>query len=100
MIACEGDRCTLQGAVHSGNVLAVRDEGKLKFVAPHVTVDLGALTEVDSTAISLLLEWRRAAQRENRKISYVNLSANLKSLAALYGVTELLGDTREDRQET
>ena len=92
MIACDGDRCTLQGAVHSGNVVTVLDEGKLKFVAPHVTVDLGGLTEVDSTAISLLLEWRRAAQRGNRKITYINLSDNLKSLAALYGVSELLGD--------
>jgi phospholipid transport system transporter-binding protein len=92
MISCEGDRCTLQGAVNSGNVLAVLDEGKLKFVAPHVTVDLGGLTEVDSTAISLLLEWRRAAQRENREITYVNLSKNLKSLAELYGVSDLLGE--------
>jgi phospholipid transport system transporter-binding protein len=92
MISCEGDRCTLQGAVHSGNVVAVLDEGKLKFVAPHVTVDLGGLTEVDSTAISLLLEWRREAQRGNRKITFVNLSDNLKSLAALYGVSDLLGE--------
>lgn len=92
MISCEGDLCTLQGAVNSGNVLTVRDEGRLKFVAPHVTVDLGGLTEVDSTAISLLLEWRREAQRDNRKITYVNLSDNLKSLAALYGVSEVLGD--------
>jgi phospholipid transport system transporter-binding protein len=91
MISCEGDRCTLQGAVNSGNVVAVLDEGKLKFAAPHVTVDLGGLTEVDSTAISLLLEWRREAQRGNRKITFVNLSDNLKSLAELYGVTELLG---------
>lgn len=92
MISCEGDRCKLQGAVHNGNVLTVLDEGKLKFVAPHVTVDLGGLTEVDSTAISLLLEWRRAAQRENREITYINLSKNLKSLAELYGVSDLLGE--------
>jgi len=55
-------------------------------------VDLSGLTEVDSAAISLLLEWRRAAQRDKRKITYINLPDNLKSLATLYGVTELLGE--------
>jgi phospholipid transport system transporter-binding protein len=45
---------------------------------------------VDSAAVSLLLEWRRAAHGGNRRIEYVNLPDNLKSLAALYGVAELL----------
>jgi phospholipid transport system transporter-binding protein len=42
--------------------------------------------------VSLLLEWRRQARRANRTIRYVNLPANLKSLAELYGVTDLLGE--------
>lgn len=92
MISCDGGRCTLQGAVNISNVVAVRDEARRLLTAPHVTVDLSGLTEVDSTAISLLLEWRRAAQRENRKIEYINLPDNLRSLAALYGVSELLGE--------
>jgi phospholipid transport system transporter-binding protein len=45
---------------------------------------------VDSTAVSALLEWRRAATRAKRVIAYVNFPANLKSLIQLYGVTELL----------
>jgi phospholipid transport system transporter-binding protein len=57
-----------------------------------VTVDLSAVTEVDSSALSLLLEWRREAGRNGRAIRYLNLPVNLKSLADLYGVTELLGD--------
>lgn len=92
MISCDGDRCMLQGAVNIGNVVTVLEEARPLLTAPHVTVDLGGLTEVDSTTVSLLLEWRRAAQRENRKITYVNLSANLKSLAELYGVMDLLGE--------
>ena len=43
-------------------------------------------------ALSLLLEWRREGIRNGRAIRYLNLPANLKSLAELYGVTELLGD--------
>lgn len=92
MISCDGDRCTLQGPVNIGNVVTVIEEARPLLTAPHITVDLSGLTEVDSAAISLLLEWRREAQRENRKIEYANLPDNLKSLAELYGVTELLGE--------
>ena len=61
------------------------------FIAPEVTLDLSGVTEVDSAAVSLLFEWRRAALAANRSIRYVNLPENLRSLAALYGVTELVG---------
>ena len=72
------------------NVNAVLADGTRTFKAPTLTVDLAGVTEVDSTAVSLLLEWRRAAQREKRAIDYVNYPANLKSLIQLYGVSELL----------
>ena len=91
MISCDGDRCKLEGPVNSGNVVEMLEEGARLFTLPNVTVDLAGLTEVDSAAVSLLLEWRRAAQRDKRIISYVNLPDNVKSLATLYGVSELLG---------
>ncbi len=99
MISLAGDKATLAGPVTLANVNTVLDEGARLFkasaltVGAVVTVDLGGVTEVDSTAVSLLLEWRRAAQRDKRVIEYVNYPANLKSLIQLYGVAELL-DTR------
>lgn len=90
MISCEGGRCTLQGPVTIQNAAAVLEEGNRLFAADQVTLDLAAVTEVDSAAVSLLLEWRRTARRANRRIEFVNLPDNLKSLAKLYGVTELL----------
>lgn len=90
MIALEGARATLTGPVTLVNVNAVLDEGLRAFKTPALTVDLAGVTEVDSTAVSLLLEWRRAAQREQRAIEFVNLPANLTSLIQLYGVAELL----------
>lgn len=91
--AAGGDRATLTGPVTLANVNAVLAEGARTFKAPALTVDLAGITEVDSTAVSLLLEWRRAAQREKRAIAYVNYPANLKSLIQLYGVTDLLMGT-------
>ena len=95
MISLEGSRAALAGPVPLANVTAVLEEGARAFKATPltvaITVDLAGVTEVDSTAVSLLLEWRRAAQREKRVIDYVNYPANLKSLIKLYGVTNLLG---------
>ena len=92
MIALDGGgaRATLAGPVTLANVNAVLEDGARAFKAPSLTVDLAGVTEVDSTAVSLLLEWRRAAQREKRAIEYVNYPDNLKSLIQLYGVSELL----------
>jgi len=92
MIACNDGRCTVQGPVTANNVVSLLAQGAERFTGPRVTVDLSGVTEVDSSALSLLLEWRREAVRNGREIRYRNLPASLKSLAELYGVTELLGD--------
>ena len=90
MISCEGGRCEVRGALTIANAASLADEGKRLFVAERVVVDLGGVTEVDSAAVSLLLEWRRAARGGNHQIEFINVPANLKSLAELYGVSELL----------
>jgi phospholipid transport system transporter-binding protein len=90
MIVCEGGRCTLSGPVTIRNAAALLEEGSRLLTGNGVTLDLSGVTEVDSAAVSLLLEWRRAALRRNGQITFVNLPGNLQSLAQLYGVTELL----------
>ena len=88
--AANGGRAVLAGPVTLANVNAVLDEGGRVFTAASVTVDLAGVTDVDSTAVSVLLESRRAALRDKRAIAYVNYPENLKSLIKLYGVSELL----------
>ena len=90
MIVCDGERCSVQGALTMNNVNAVLEESKRLFQRPRVVVDLAGVTEVDSAALSLLLEWRRLASAEQRAIEITNLPANLRTLADLYGVSELL----------
>jgi phospholipid transport system transporter-binding protein len=92
MIACENGRCKVQGPVTLDSVVSLLAQGNGLFTAQQVVVDLAAVTEVDSSALSLLLEWRREAGRNGRSVRYLNLPANLTSLAELYGVTELLGE--------
>ena len=87
MISCEDGRCKVSGPLTIQNAAGVLEEGKQLFAADGVAVDLGGVTEVDSAAVSLLLEWRRAAEQRNQLL---NLPDNLKSLAELYGVTEFI----------
>ena len=55
-----------------------------------LTIDFAGITAVDSSAVALLLEWRREAQRLKKVLEFVNLPANLLALATLYGVAELI----------
>ena len=81
----------LQGPVTMANVTQVLAESARVFEGSEVVVDLSGVTEVDSAAVSLLLEWRRAAAAASRRIEYTNVPANLRSLADLYGVAGLIG---------
>jgi phospholipid transport system transporter-binding protein len=92
MIVCNQDRCTIEGPVTADNVLSLLAQGAQQLTGPRMTVDLSGVTEVDSTALSLLLEWRREAIRNGREVRFRNLPASMKSLAELYGITELLGE--------
>lgn len=53
-------------------------------------IDLGKVTAVDSTAVAALVGWQRAARSHGRELAFVNMPANLDSLARLYGVADLL----------
>ena len=90
MLSCSDGRCTLTGPVTMHNVTAVLEESRRLFNGTRVVVDLAGVTELDSAAVSLLLEWRRGASAAKREIEFVNIPDNLKSLADLYGVSELL----------
>ncbi len=90
MIEHDGNTARISGALTLATVLSLRDAVQELFAAGDVVVDLKAVTEVDSSALSLLLEWRREAQRRNIHISYRNFPLNLTSLATLYGVNEIV----------
>ena len=90
MIERAGNELRLSGALTIANVTALCEAGKQHFGDGDLVVDLAAVTEVDSAALSLLFEWRRAAQQKNLHLSFRNLPESLKSLAELYGVTDLV----------
>jgi phospholipid transport system transporter-binding protein len=90
MITCEEGRCRVEGPVTMGNVTGLLADSTRLFRVADLVVDLSGVSDVDSSAVSLLLEWRRVAQAAARRVEFVNIPPNLKSLADLYGVADLL----------
>jgi phospholipid transport system transporter-binding protein len=90
MIIQDGDNYRIQGRITIANANALLSEGLKMFVRDGLVVDLSQLEEVDSSAVSLVLEWLREAQRNQRKLRFANLPDNLKSLATLYSVLDLI----------
>ena len=87
MLSREGEVLKVAGPmnINSAAALLNQSNGQLNGVQ---VVDLAGVTEVDSAAVSLLLEWRRQA-RDNT-LRFANLPSALTSLAELYGVSELI----------
>lgn len=55
-----------------------------------VVVDATALSRFDSSALAVLLEFRRESLALGKLFSIRNLPGRLRDLAALYGISELL----------
>ena len=57
---------------------------------PTVVVDAAALGRFDSSALAVLLEFRREGLAAGKEVQVRAMPERLRSLAALYGVAELL----------
>lgn len=90
MIFRDGDRVIVHGSVTIDNVVMLTQNGMALFDDQSLTIDLEKVTEVDSTIISMLLEWLRATRKNSHPLQFINMPESLKSLIQLYGVAELI----------
>jgi phospholipid transport system transporter-binding protein len=86
----EGGELCVAGPVTIDNVVATVARGAALFNQENQMVDLGGITEVDSSAVSMLLEWQRETGRRKFKIQFANIPPKLHNLVRLYGVAELV----------
>jgi phospholipid transport system transporter-binding protein len=86
MIGRQGDRYVVEGAVTLDNVLALLAESERLFEGEKVVVDFSPVTQVDSSAVSLMLEWSRRARARGASIEFANLVESVASLVNLYGI--------------
>lgn len=90
MIERQGEMLLLDGVVTIGTVPDLVDAISEHLAKGAKQVDLSRVTEVDSSAVALLLEWQRQATGRGATLSWTGVPAALKNLANLYGVQELL----------
>jgi len=89
VIRREGDSLFVEGALTLGTVSALADAAREHLRGARV-VDFRGVSEVDSSAVALALEWLRQAAESKSGLRLVNLPVAMQNLAKLYGVSELL----------
>ena len=90
VVLSEGDRLRVRGSITIHNVVAVVEQGVALFDQGGKTIDLSQVQDVDSSAVSMLLEWLRQAASRKHRITFVNVPEKLKSLLRLYNLFELV----------
>ena len=90
LVLREGGELSVEGSITINNVVAMVGQGIALLDRNNMVIDLARVAEVDSSAISMLLEWQREAGRRNCPIRFANIPLNLRSLVQLYGLSELM----------
>jgi phospholipid transport system transporter-binding protein len=90
MIRREGRSLFVSGPVTLANVAGLLDEGRRHIEEGVRAVDLGEVTEMDSSLVALLLAWMRDARLRGRDLAFANMPESLRTIARLYGVDGLL----------
>jgi phospholipid transport system transporter-binding protein len=90
MIRRESGRIVVSGPVTLDNVAAVVEDARRHLEEGVRTVDLGEVTEMDSSLLAAMLAWVRDARRRGRELVFTNIPESLRTIARLYGVESLL----------
>ncbi|MFM7275345.1 MAG: lipid asymmetry maintenance protein MlaB [Gammaproteobacteria bacterium] len=84
----DGKRLLLEGAVTMDTVPALLTQGRAALAEGVDVLDFGEASTIDSAAIAMALELRRAS---GGRLQMVNLPEGALNLARLYSVSDQLG---------
>jgi phospholipid transport system transporter-binding protein len=89
--ALEGDRSRVLGSLEFATVTRLLPVGSAAIDGGRAAViDLGGVTGTDSAGLALLIEWLSVARTAKRSLRYENVPAQMRQLAHLSEVDELL----------
>ncbi len=80
----------ITGDILMDNANTVLQESNALAMADGLHIDFSAVSNVDTAALSLMMEWQRRAISSGSRIHFTLLPESLVSLAALYGVTDFI----------
>jgi len=90
MIHRDGEILSVDGALTIETVPGLVDAVSNHFAQGARCIDFSEVTDVDSAAVALTIEWLRQAAALNMPLELTNLPVVLRNLANLYGVANLL----------
>jgi len=90
MTRVEGTRLTVSGPATLATAPQLLEEAHAALAAGVTEVDLGEVTELDSSLLAVIFAWMREAKEHGRTLVLRRVPQDLASLARLYGVAELL----------
>jgi phospholipid transport system transporter-binding protein len=86
-----GGRFRVSGTLDASTVAGVLEQSAGRFGdAQHLYVDLGGVSESDSSGLALLIEWLRLARQQGRTIHFANVPPQINALARISEVEDLL----------
>ena len=81
----------LRGELDFASVPAVLQHAGVNMLGKEqITVDLKGVTRADSAGLALLVEWLRESESAGNSIEFVNVPAQLLSIARVCGLEEIL----------
>ena len=89
--ALEGERSRVMGSLEFATVARLLPLGTAALQGGRAAViDLGGVTDSDSSGLALLIEWLSIAKEAGRSLRYENMPPQLQQLARLSEVEELV----------
>ena len=90
MIRIAGDCAEVSGPMNIAGARVLLSEGEAAIATDVLSFDLKAVTETDSSCLAVVFGWMRAAMATGKTLRLLNPPQSLVSLAAVYGVADLL----------
>ena len=94
MIRLDGARLVLDGDITLASHGHLRTASASWLAAGDLEADWRGVDTVDSSALSLILHWTRELAHHGHALTHRGLPPALLALADLYGVKDLLGESR------
>jgi len=90
MIREADGRLYVSGPVTMDNALELLESGSQYLGGSQTVIDFSEVSEIDSSSVSLMLEWSRRARAAGGQVQFANLGEAITSLTDLYGVEDLI----------
>lgn len=85
-----GGQWQISGDITAPYVQALLAESESLAPKQALQIDFSLATDVDTTSISLMLEWIRRAKARGGTVAFMNIPESLMSLIKLYEVSTLI----------